>query len=232
MDYKNNQRYFDTKFNQTTSKIFIVSGAALGLAILLYILRAFVGGIIFVILRYAGTPLIVIGVILLFIALSRIVKESEVTGDTDSLIKALNDECLEKLEYPSDADEKSLVFAGCRITNDNIDRARKLKSGNYINEDLIISFFYEKNGVVSIKQRTISLVKEGTTDVEMKLSLDDFDSVRIETDTLKNDVKVNFVRFFKDNKIVFEAPLVDNDYYKEEYFKTIMHDKEKSQNKE
>lgn len=227
MDYKNNQRYFDAEFNKKTSRILMIAVGAIGLFAVLVVLRMIFRGIFWMLVSYVGTPCLVAGVILLFWALSRVVKESEVTGDTDNLIKALKDECLEKLEYPSDADSKALTFVGCHITNDNIDKAKKLKSGNYINEDLIISFFYEKNGVVYITQRTVSLVHEGTKDVEKKLAFADFDEAKVETDTLKNEVKINFVRFYKDNKVIFETPLVDNDYYKEEYFKAIMHDKER-----
>ncbi len=227
MDYKSNEHFFDVKYNKKTSMIFVPGAIAAGIGGFLIAGSYIIGGFFWMLSNILGWPLLIAGVVLLCVAFSRMVKESEVTGETDELIKALKDECIEKLEYPSDADSKAIVFAGCHITNDNIDTARKLKSGNYINENLILSFFYEKNGVVNITQRTVSLVKEGYTDVEKKLSFDDFDNVAVETDTLKNEVKINFVRFYKDGKVIFETPLVDNDYYKEEYFNSIMHDKER-----
>ena len=135
--------------------------------------------------------------------------------------------CNERLDFPDDFEERSLIFVGCPINDGNIENARKLKSGNYLTPEFIISLFYEKKNELYIMQRTVSLIKEGYSDVEKKLSYSDFDKCLVEIDTLKNGAKINFVRFYKDGAVFFETPLVDNDYYKEEYFNTVMHDKER-----
>ena len=155
------------------------------------------------------------------------VKESEVTGVGDELIREVKETCNERLDFPDDFEERSLIFVGCPINDGNIENARKLKSGNYLTPEFIISLFYEKKNELYIMQRTVSLIKEGYSDVEKKLSYSDFDKCLVEIDTLKNGAKINFVRFYKDGAVFFETPLVDNDYYKEEYFNTVMHDKER-----
>ena len=226
MDYKNNQRFFDKEFNKKTSVIFTVGAIAAGIGGLIVVLGLL--GIMRYYISYSiGWPILIFGVIVLLVAFSRMVKESEITGVGDGLIAELKEKVNESLEYPDDLELRSIVFVGCAVTDENLDKARKLKSGNYVSPELTISFFYEKKDGIYIAERIVSFLKEGHTDKETFFKYGDFDLVRVDNETLKNEAKVSFVRFYKDNKIIYEAPLMDNDYYKEEYFNTVMHNKEK-----
>ena len=225
MDYQANARFFDRQFRKRNSTWRTIGAGASGVGGVFVALSMFMrGGYFFYMF---GWPILIFGVVVLLVAANKRVRESDVTSQADTVIDSLKELCKEKLDYPEDFDSRALIFAGCALNEDNISSAKKLKSGNYLGPELIISIFYEKKGSLFIMQRTFSLIKEGHTDVEKNLSFNDFDSVGVETDTLKNGARINFVRFYKDGALFFEAPLVDNDYYKEEYFVTLMHDKER-----
>ena len=227
MDYNNNARFFDKEFNRKNGTAIAIGSAASGIGGVLVALSLFGRGFTNYIFHSLGWPFLIFGVVVLCIAFSKRVKESEVTGVGDELIREVKETCNERLDFPDDFEERSLIFVGCPINDGNIENARKLKSGNYLTPEFIISLFYEKKNELYIMQRTVSLIKEGYSDVEKKLSYSDFDKCLVEIDTLKNGAKINFVRFYKDGAVFFETPLVDNDYYKEEYFNTVMHDKER-----
>lgn len=225
MDYQANARFFDRQFRKRNSTWRAIGAGASGVGGVCVALSMFMrGGYFFYMF---GWPILIFGVVVLLVAANKRVRESDVTSQADTVIDSLKELCKEKLDYPEDFDSRALIFAGCALNEDNISSAKKLKSGNYLGPELIISIFYENKGSLFIMQRTFSLIKEGHTDVEKNLSFNDFDSVGVETDTLKNGARINFVRFYKDGALFFETPLVDNDYYKEEYFVTLMHDKER-----
>ena len=226
MDYQANARFFDRKFRKSNARMRAIGAASSGVGGVCVAISMFMrwGGYAFYVI---GWPLLIFGVVVLLVAANKRVRESDVTSQADIIIDELKELCKEKLDYPEDFDSRALVFAGSVLNDENISAAKKLKSGNYLGSDLVITIFYEKKGSLFIMQRTISFVKEGHTDIEKNLSFNDFDSVGVETDTLKNGAKINSVRFYKDGTVFLEAPLVDNDYYKEEYFVTLMHDKER-----
>ncbi len=229
MDFESNAKFFDKVYRKKNKRQRAIGGVASGIGGACVVLSMIGGwGYFFWILRTIGWPILIFGVIVLLVAMNRHVKESDVTSQTDGIMKEFKDGVNEALDYPKDFDEKSISFFGCYINDENIGETRRLRSGNFITKEMTFSLFYETKAGVYIKQKKVSLVDpEGTTEEEKTLSFSDFDKAGVEIDTLKNGVKISYVRFYKDNSVCFEAPLTDNDYYKEEYFNTLMHDKER-----
>lgn len=228
MDYQQNAHFFDKAYNDKTNKIFIPSAIVFGAGLVLAVLGMVTRGVMTWIGNSIGWPLMIVGITFLLIALNRRVKESDVIGEVDELVKEVNAVCAEKLDYPNNLDEQGISLLGCTITDENADNAVKLKSGNYLDTDLLISYLYIKKNSVYCFRRTISLIEEGTKDDELDIPYESFDNVKVETETIKGKIIVHYIRFYNNNEKIFEAPLTDNDYYKEEYCEKIMHNRERA----
>ena len=228
MDYKENAHFFDKAYNDKTNKIFVPAAIIFGLGLVMTLLGMFVRGPMRWIGNSLGWPLMIVGVVFLLIAINRKVKESDVLGEVDELVKAVNDTCNEKLGFPSDLDENGISLLGCIITEENADKAVKLKSGNYLDTDLLVSYLYIKKDSVFCFRRTISLIEEGTRDDELDIPFEAFDNVKVETDTVKGHITVHYIRFYNKNEKIFEAPFTDYDYYKDEFCEKIIHSRERA----
>ena len=227
MDYKQNEHFFDRAYNDKTNKIFVPAAIVFGLGLVFVLLGMFVGGMMRWIGNSLGWPLMIVGVVFLLIAINRKVKESDVLGEVDELVKAVNDACAEKLDFPSNLDENGVSLLGCIITEENADKAVKLKSGNYLDSDLLISYLYIKKNSVYCFRRTVSLLKEGAKDEELDIPFEAFDNVKVEADTVKDHITIHYIRFYNKKEKIFEAPLTDYDYYKDEFCEKILHSRER-----
>lgn len=227
MDYKQNAHFFDKEYNKKTNMLFVPSAIVFGAGLVFTLLGMFVRGPMMWIGNSIGWPLMTVGVVFLLIAINRKVKESDVVGEVDELVKAVNDTCAEKLDFPNNLDENGISLIGCTITDENADKAVKLKSGNYLDTDLLISYLYIKKNSVFCFTRTISLVEEGTKDDELDIPFETFDDVKVETETVKGSITVNYIRFYNKKEKIFEAPLTDYDYYKDEFCEKILHARER-----
>ena len=155
--------------------------------------------------------------------------ENDVLSDVDNICAEVKALCNEKLDYPKDIDENGILLTGCVITEENAGKAVKLKSGNYIDTDLLISFIYVRKDALCCFCRTVSLVsEEGTSDSARTIPYTDFDTAKVETENVMGKIVVHYLRLYKDGQKVYEAPLQDNDYYKEEFCTKIAHVRERA----
>jgi len=229
MEYKQNRHFFDKEYNKKTNMVFVPASIVFGIGLVLVIL-SMVGG--YGMLRWighiVGWPMMIVSIIFIFISLSRKVKESEMLEITDGLTREVKDLCAEKLDYPGDLSKNSVTLFGCVINDENADKAVKLKSGNYLDTDVTITFMYIKKNSVYTFQRVVSLVEDNTREKEVEIPFTAFDSAKVESEKVKENITVHYIRLYNGKEKVFEAPLTDNDYYKEEFCGNIMHIRERA----
>ena|GEM_PF-1932521 len=226
MDYKANKRFFDKEYNKRTNIVYIPASIMFAIGLVITVL-GMVGALRWV-GHAIGWPVMIVSIIFVFISLSRKVKESDVLAEVDSMTEAVKARCLDALDYPEDAENNSITLVGCIITPENVDKAVKLKSGSYLDTDLMISFIYIKKNALYCFRRTVSLIEEGQKDQECELPFTAFDCAVVESEKIKDGLTVHYIRVKKDGAVVFEAPLTDNDYYKEEFCDSIMHVRERA----
>lgn len=229
MDYKQNKHFFDKEYNKKTNIVFVPAAVVFAAGLILVILGMVTRfGVMGWIGNAVGWPLMIVSIVFIFISMSRRVKESDILEITDSYVKEVKDQCAEKLDYPSDLSKNSVILYGCVINDENADKAVKLKSGNYLDTDVTVTFIYVKKSSVYCFRSVRSLVEESVSDKEIELPFTAFDMVKVETEKVKNDITVHYIRFFNGGETVFEAPLTDNDYYKEEFCANILHIRERA----
>ena len=228
MDFKRNKHFFDKQFAKKT-KIMMTVGIVLTAVALLLLVVGWYGPIfVWIMWEYGGTPLLVAGIVLIFFCIGRRVKESDVTDGIDALVKEVSDACAEKLKYPSDLDEKAIAFSGCTITAENAGSAVKLSGGEYISEELIVTYIYiAKNKLWCYEKRT-SLTEDAATAEQSDIVFFDFDSARLEDEDIAG-IKVHYFRLYNGDKVIFDVPVNSVDYYKEEFCGKIMHERKKLQ---
>ena len=222
MDFKRNKHFFDKQFAKKTKIIMAVGIVLVAVAALLNIVGWYGPLIVWYMWWYGGTPLLVAGIVLIFFCIGRRVKESDVTEGIDALVKEVSDACAEKLKFPSDLDEKAIAFSGCTITEENAGSAVKLSGGEYISEELIVTYIYiAKNKLWCYEKRT-SLTEDASTADQRDIPFTDFDSVKIEDEEIAG-IKVHHFRLYNGETLILDAPVIAVDYYKEEFCEKIIH---------
>lgn len=220
MDYDNNKRYFDPANAKTVKKIFISSIPFLVVAVVLFLLGWFFA-------RFALVPLI-IGGALVFFALSKNVKESEVTQYIHPARKEVRTACGDALGYPSDLEAQSQLFMGA-LTGDNLPEgaypARKLKDGRMLTQEIRFTYIYVRRSGLFIFTRDLSLVEDKIIDETIELPFAEFDKAFIEP--VGAGIKANRLVLSLAGKTVFEAPLFTNDYAQDEFLANMMHTRER-----
>ena len=229
MDYKQNKHFFDKEYNKKTNIVFVPASIVFGIGLVLVVLGMVAGyGMMSWIGHIAGWPMMIVSIIFIFISLSRKVKESDMLAITDEFTKSTRDACLEKLDYPADFSKNSVTLFGCVINDENADSAVKLKSGNYLDTEVTATVIYVKKSSVYCFKKTMSLVEDKTGGSDVEIPFTAFDSAKVESEKLKGGVTVHYIRLYNGGEKVYEAPLTDNDYYKEEFCANVMHVRERA----
>ena len=229
MDYISNSHFFDKAFNEKTKKIFLPSAIACAVGGALVAVSFFGPYALRWVGNLVGWPILIAGVVFLLVALNRRVNENDVLSDVDNICAEVKALCNEKLDYPKDLDENGLLLTGCAITEENAGKAVKLKSGNYLDTDLLISFIYARKDALCTFCRKVSLVREeDNADIERVIPYTDFDTAKVETENVMGKIIVHYIRLYNGGEKVYEAPLQDNDYYKEEFCLKIAHFRERA----
>lgn len=222
MDYDNNKRFFDPANAKAVKKIVIASVPFFVIAAILWILFGWWGGTFSLIA-------LVIGGGLMFFALSKNVKESEVTQYLHPARKEVRTLCGEALGYPSDLENESLLFMGA-VTGDKLPEgaypARKLKDGRMLTQELLFTYVYVRKQGLYVFTRVFSLVEDKIVDETHEFDFNDFDKVSIEPVGMGN--KANLFKIALGNKVLFEAPLFGNDYAQDEFLSNLMHTRERA----
>lgn len=222
MDYDNNKRFFDPANAKAVKKIIIASVPFFVIAAILWALFGWWGGTFSLIA-------LVIGGGLMFFALSKNVKESEVTQYLHPARKEVRTLCGEALGYPSDLENESLLFMGA-VTGDKLPEgaypAKKLKDGRMLTQELLFTYVYVRKQGLYVFTRVFSLVEDKIVDETREFDFTDFDKVSIEPVGMGN--KENLFKIALGNKVLFEAPLFGNDYAQDEFLANMMHTRERA----
>lgn len=221
MDFDNNKRYFDPANAKKIKKIMIAAVPFLALAVVFILLGRFW-------MRMCLVPLI-IGGALGFYALSKYVKEGEVTHYLHQAKKDVRVICGEALGYPSDLEAESELFMGA-VTGDKLPEdafpAKKLKDGRMLTQEVQFTYIYARKTGLYVFTRVLSLIEDKVIDSEREIPYAEFDKAFIEPVGSGN--KANILKIALGKEIVFEAPLFSNDYEQDEFLATMLHTRERA----
>ena len=221
MDYKRNKRFFDKQFAKKTNVFLTVGIIAASAAALLLIIGWYTySDLLWMISSYAGGPLLFAGVVIIFVALGRNVKENDLIAQIDALVKEVSDTCAERLKYPSDLDEMSIIFSGCDITEDNVSGAVKLSNGGYLTEEVRVALVYIAKNKLWCYEKRACLTEDRFSVDKREIVFDEFDRAVIETETVFGATSCRF-RLYCKGKTVLDLPLTSSDYCKEQFCERI-----------
>ncbi len=227
MDYDNNKRFFDPTNARTVKKIIIAAIPFFVVALLVFMIFGHRG--MFGIFGTIAIALIVVGGALMFYAISKNVKEKEVTQYLHPARKEVRAAAGELLDYPSDLEAHAELFMGA-VTGDKLPEgafpARVLKDGRKLTQELQFTYVYVRKTGLFIFTRVLSLTEEKLVDKVHEIPFADFDKAIIEPVGSGN--KANLLKFMLGNTTVFEAPLFVNDYEQDEFLANIMHVRERA----
>lgn len=224
IDYARNKKFFDKKYMKNNSILrgigWVLAGVG-GVCAALAMIGVWA-------LYMVGWPLLITGVVILCVALAKQVKDSEVIEVFEGKNKQFTEVCREKLDFPDDFTVMSMTFMGCRLEKGTED-LRKLKNGNYINQNPEITFLYidSRKKVLFIGYCCYSLTEESEKVEYLEIPYADFDRAELVRESV-DDGKGKLCRFVLSGagKEIFSSPLSDSDYYKEEFIGDIVHKKE------
>lgn len=221
MDYANNKRYFDPANAKKVKKIIIAAIPFLVIAVVLFFISWF--------FRTLALISLVIGGGLMFYAMSQNVRESEVTHYLHPARKEVRTAAGDLLGYPADLQNQSLLFMGA-VTGDKLPEnafpARKLKDGRVLTQELQFTYLYYRKTGIFVYTRLLSLTEEKIVDRVQEFEYADFDKAFIEPVGSGN--KANILKITLGNKVIFEAPLFENDYAQDEFLTNMMHTRERA----
>ncbi len=225
IDYARNRKFFDRRRRERMGKFYAFSAGCAGVGGLMVVLAMYFSIFYFYI---PGWILLIAGAVLVCVALAYIVKESDVTDIFEVKKGQFDDVCGDKIDFPEDMKTMSMSFLGCNVTPENIDKMYKLRSGRYIDTEIVLTFVY----VDRIKRRlvigseTFSLVEEKDETKFAELSFDAFDKAEIIADKITDSISTYRAVISKDGERVFDFPFSDFDYSKEEFIGALAHYKE------
>lgn len=226
MDFDNNKRFFDPANAKKVKNIVIAAIPFFVLAIALFLIFGRRG--MFGIFGTIALVLIVIGGGLLFFALSKNVKEKEVTQYFHQARKDVRALAGDALGYPSDLERDSILFTGA-VTGDKLPEgafpSKKLKDGKTLTQELQFTYIYVGKTGLTLFTRVLSLVEDKIVDETLELPFADFDKAAIEPVGSGN--KANRLVISLGKTVVFEAPLFENDYAQDEFLATMLHTRER-----
>lgn len=230
MDFGTNQKFFDIKHRK---KVHLLN--YIGLPLLL------AGGVLLVFSSFGGFGLwyftmvawsmILIGGPLWAISLSLRVKEADMTDLVDNAKRDFKEYCEEKLNYPGDLSQNSIILVGSRQESDapmSQLHPRRLKSGGLLYPTVTFAYLYIRRDRVTVLTRRISLVEEWMEDKTSDFTLSAIESAGVQSgQTLYkgNPVKTYAFHLMGDGESLFDTPVFIDDYNQESFAKDILHAK-------
>lgn len=227
MDFSNNKRFFDPANAEKVKKIMIAAIPFVAVAVLFFLIAG--RRMMFGIFGTIALGLLVIGGGLVFYALSKNIKESEITQYFHQARKDVRTACSDALGYPADLQTESILFMGA-VTGDKLPEgafpAKKLKDGRMLTQELQFTYLYVRKDGLYVFTRIFSLIEDKIVDHTREFAFTDFDKAFIEPVGSGN--KANLLRLSLGSTAVFEAPLFSNDYAQDEFLANMMHARERA----
>ncbi len=230
MDFATNQKFFDVKHRK---KVHLLNYVGLPLML--------AGGVLLVFSSFGGYGLwyftmvawsmIIIGGPLWAISLSLRVKEADMVDLVDRAKRDFKEYCEEKLDYPGDLSQKSIILVGSRIEADapmSELHPRRLKSGGLLYPTVTFSYLYIRRDRVTVLTRRISLVEEWVEDKTAEFDLSVIASAGVQHGQVQykgNPVKTHAFHLMGDEGSLMDTPVFIDDYTQESFANDILHAK-------
>ncbi len=223
MDYKRNAQFFDDSAAKKAKMLKLI-----GIGVILL-------GLIFTIVVFAARlfkmqavaiVLIIAGFVVFFWGSSLVVKEEELTDELERKEKQVRDVMYEKFNFPPNYDKRSKTFVGCDYTK-TPGVTKTLLNKQELSPDCVATEVYfategRKIGVF-ILSRSFSMLSEVQEDTELRLHFEDFDDVGLGHVELEGGKRAAEVCFYKEEQKVLSFPVMNSDYYSEEFFADLLH---------
>ena len=230
MDFATNLKFFDPKHRK---KVHLLNNIGLPLLLagaVLLIFSSF-GGYGMWYLTTASWGMIIVGGPLWAVSLSLKVKETDMIGLVEDAKRDFKEYCDDKLDYPNDLRQNSIILVGSRACSDapmGDLHPRRLKSGGLLYPTITLSFLYIRRDRVTVLTRRLSLVEEWVEDKTKEFDLSDLDGAGVqvgETHYKNNPVRTYAFHLMGSGESLYDAPVFTDDYAKEEFAQNILHAK-------
>jgi len=224
MDYKRNADFFQNSVAKS-AKIFKIVGIALCLVGVIFMILVFTSRSLMK-LQIVPLVLLVGGIVAFFWGDAKIVKEEELTDVLDIKQKQVEDIVYEIFNYPANFRKQTKSFVGCDYTK-NPGVVRQLNNKEYMSPDCVVTQIYfategRKIGAF-VYMREFSMLSEAQKDTQKLIKFEDFDDAGVGHIDLGEGKKATVVCFYKEGQKIYEFPVMNSDYYSEEFFADLLH---------
>lgn len=224
MDYKRNSDFFQNSVAKS-AKVLKIIGIVACLVGAIFMLLVFSNRSLMK-LQLVPIVLVIGGIVFYFWGQSKVVKEEELTDVLDIKLKQVEDVVYEIFNYPANYKKQTKGFVGCVYTK-TPGVVRQLMNKEYMSPDCVVTQVYyttegRKVGVF-IYTREFSMLSEAQTDSQKLLKFEDFDDAGVGHIELEEGRRATTVCFYKEGEKIFEFPVMNSDYYSEEFFADLLH---------
>ena len=224
MDYKRNADFFQNSVAKS-AKIFKIVGVALCLIGVIFMILVFTSRSL---MKMQIVPIVLLigGIVAFFWGDAKIVKEEELTDVLEIKQKQVEDIVYEIFNYPANFRKQTKSFVGCDYTK-NPGVVRQLNNKEFMSPDCVVTQVYfategKKIGAFVFK-REFSMLSEAQTDTQKLIKFEDFDDAGVGHIDLGEGKRATVVCFYKEGEVVYQFPVMNSDYYSEEFFADLLH---------
>ncbi|MBQ7354318.1 MAG: hypothetical protein IJW62_02220 [Clostridia bacterium] len=228
MDYGTNLKFFDLNHRKKVKLLKVIGIPLMLVGAVLLIVTSFGGYGMW----YLSTPawgMLVIGGPLWAVSLSMKVKESDMMNLVEDAKRDFKDYAEDKLNYPSDLHQNSLILVGSCQDPDGRESERQprtLKSGGLLYPIVTYAYLYIRRDRVTVLTRRLSLCEEWSEDKAADYDFADFDGAGVQP--VANDLGKAYAFCLKQgDEVIFSTPVFIDDYTKEAFAADILHAKER-----
>ncbi len=226
LDFETNQKFFDKKHRKKVRLLRNI-GTPLSLigAIMLAVSSIRPLGLMFL-MRLCWIPLI-IGVPILAVAMSLRVKETDILDIIDDQKREFKKDCEEKLDYPGDLMANSMQVAGSvtAVPAEGIPGGRRLKSDVFLTPLITLSYLYIRRDRVVVFTRRFSLCEDFVEDKMQEILLSDLDGAGVVQVSEVPNTKAYAFRITNGEEALVTLPVFTDDYTEQEFAEKILHTK-------
>ena len=208
MDYKRNSDFFQNSVAKS-AKVLKIIGIVACLIGAIFMLLVFTNRSLMK-LQLVPIVLVIGGIVFYFWGQSKVVKEEELTDVLDIKLKQVEDVVYEIFNYPANYKKQTKGFVGCVYTK-TPGVVRPLMNKEYMSTECVVT------------TREFSMLSEAQTDSQKLLKFEDFDDAGVGHIELDEGRRATTVCFYKEGEKIFEFPVMNSDYYSEEFFADLLH---------
>lgn len=224
MDYKRNADFFQNSVAKS-AKVLKIVGLALCLVGAIFLVLVFTNRSLMK-LQIVPLALIIGGIVCFFWGDAKVVKEEELTDTLAIKQKQVEDIVYEIFNYPANFRKQTKNFVGCDYTK-TPGMIRQLNNKEFLSPDCVVTQIYfstegRRIGAF-VYTREFSMLSEAQTDTQKLIKFEDFDDAGVGHIELGDGKKATTVCFYKEGEKIYEFPVINSDYYSEEFFADLLH---------